>query len=196
MREHLKEVVERALQRELATRRSLRPHAQLGIAPDTTPTEIDKAYARLRGRYETISIAEYGSAAVEAASSIAELLRTAHESMQRAHGNGTAVIEPVPQLEPRPRADETCRALQTLHGAIARRLAEAEEHRRAGRLHEAIRMFEFVLLLDRSNGVARHSIRELRAAVQATRGSAFARIISRVFKRPSVINADPGASGA
>src|SRR5438105_2921148 len=148
---HVKEVVERALQRELTARRSLRPHAQLGIAPDATAADVDRAYARLRVRYETMSIAEYGPDAIAAADAIAELLRAAHGSMRVSpRCDGSDPIEPLPQLRPR-RSDETCRALETLRAAIARRLAEAEVHRRAGRLPDAVRVLESVLLLDRGN---------------------------------------------
>jgi hypothetical protein len=186
MREHLKDLVARALERELAARRSLRPHAQLGIAPAATATAIDRAYARLRGRYETISIAEYGESAVASANAIAELLRRAHESMQR----GRDTIEPLPQLQVRPRADETHRALEALRAAIARRLAEAHEHRRCGRVQEAIRGFESVVLLERGNETARQALRELR---DNRRKSGLARMLSRVFRRPVALAADSDA---
>jgi hypothetical protein len=182
----LKELVERALQRELAARRDLRPHAQLAIPATATAEEIDRAYARLRRQYETLSIADYGPAAVAAANGIAALLRAAHEAMRqplRPDGSeGHEPAEALPALEPRPRRDETCRALETLRAAIARRLAEADTHRRAGRRPEAMRALESVLLLDRGNEQASRWLREVRA-LEPRRPSALSRMIRRVFRR-------------
>jgi hypothetical protein len=181
----LKELVERALQRELAARRDLRPHAQLAIQPTATAAEVDRAYARLRRQYETLAIAEYGPDAVAAANAIAALLRAAHEAMRQPPrpDDAAEAIEPLLRLEPRPRRDETCRALETLRAAIVRRLAEAEAHRRAGRKHDAIRVLESVLLLDRGNALARQSLRELRATLEPRRPSALSRMLRRVFGR-------------
>ena len=78
-----KDLVERALQREVAARRELRPHAQLGIAPNAPPPVVEEAYQRLRARYEAASFAEYGPIAVAAAESIGELLRVASEAMRQ-----------------------------------------------------------------------------------------------------------------
>jgi hypothetical protein len=185
MREPLKEVVERALKRELAARRNLRPHAQLGIPPNTSGPEIAKAYARLRSRYETISIAEYGPGAVAAANEIATLLQAARDAMLQGPTEPSAA-KPLPALAPAPRADETYRALATLRAAIARRLAEAEEHKRAARLREAARGFESVLLLDRGNEPARQALRELRLALTPKPSNALSRVLSRVFKRSAL----------
>jgi hypothetical protein len=77
------ERVARALRQELATLQDLRPHAQLSIRSTATLEEIDRAYARLRGRYETLSRAEYGPAAATAANEIAALLRAAHARVRQ-----------------------------------------------------------------------------------------------------------------
>jgi hypothetical protein len=82
-RPEFKDLVERALQRELATRRELRPHAQLAIPPNATPSAAEEAYQRLRARYDATAFAEYGPVAVSAATSIADLLRVAYESMRQ-----------------------------------------------------------------------------------------------------------------
>lgn len=187
----MKELVERALQRELAARQNLRPHAQLAIQPTASAEEIDRAYNRLRGRYETAAITEYGPAAAAAANGIAALLRAAHEAMRqpRPDGNLPRVEaqeppEPLPRLEPRPRSDETYRALETLRAAIARRLVEADTHRRAGRLPEATRVLESVLLLDRGNDLARRWLREVGAELASRRSGPLSRMLRRVFRRP------------
>ena len=80
-RPEFKDLVERALQREVAARRELRPHAQLGIPASSAPTVVEDAYRRLRARYEAASFTEYGPVAAAAAEAIAELLRVAYESM-------------------------------------------------------------------------------------------------------------------
>src|SRR4051812_49145666 len=131
-RPEFKDVVERALQRELSMRRELRPHAQLAIPPTASAAVVDEAYRRLRARYDAAAFAEYGAVAVAAVTSIADLLRVAYETMRqplRADGGRT---DSPPPAQPRPRADETCRALETLRGAIDRRLAEASAHRSGG----------------------------------------------------------------
>ena len=90
----------------------------------------------------------------------------------------------LPRLEPKPRADETCRALETLRGAIDRRLSEALAHRVAGRTRDAIRVFESVLVLDRQNLIAREALRELRAqACPPKPPSTFSRLLGRLFRR-------------
>jgi hypothetical protein len=64
-------------------------------------------------------------------------------------------------------------------------MAAAEPHRRAGREHEAIRVLESVLLLDRRNDVAKRTLRELRAAqAKARRRGAWARLIRLVLGPP------------
>jgi hypothetical protein len=177
-----RDLIERALERELAVRRELRPHAQLAIPANATPAAIEAAYARLRSRYDADAFVCYGPATVAAARGILELLRDAHESMRRpmrAHGSEP---EPLAALASKPRADETCRALETLRGAIDRRLREAQAHRVAGRLPDAMRVYESVLVLDRQNEEARKTLRELRAEVVPQRPSPFSRILHRVSR--------------
>jgi hypothetical protein len=177
-----RDLIERALERELAVRRELRPHAQLAIPANAPPAAIEEAYARLHARYDAAAFADYGPATVAAARAILELLDDAHESMRRparAHGGKP---EPVAALESKPRADETCRALETLRGAIDRRLREAQAHRVAGRLPDAMRALESVLVLDRQNEVARKTLRELRAELVPQRPGALSRMLGRVSR--------------
>lgn len=157
----LSPLVQRALQRELAQRRQLRPHAQLGIPLDAAPDQIEAAFRRLERQYDPQSYAAYGAAAVACAVEISDLLRHAFERMREPSAAPIEVEPALPSLAP-PRRDETHRALETLRGAIARRLAEAEQHRSAGRTNDAIRVFESVLVLDRSTAVARAELEELR----------------------------------
>jgi hypothetical protein len=190
-RPEFKDLVERALHRELTTRRELRPHAQLAIQPNAPVAAVEEAYQRLRARYDASAFAEYGAVAVDAATSIADLLRVAYESMRQPARAEPNDVKPLPILQPKPRADETCRALETLRGAIDRRLREALAHRAAGRLHDAIRVFESVLVLDRQNLVAHEAVRDLRAQLEPKRASTFSRMFGRLFgRRP---RADAGA---
>lgn len=181
------DLIERALQREVATRRELRPHAQLAIAPDAPPSAVEEAYQRVRARYDAAAFAEYGPTAVEAAQTISELLRLAYEAMRQPKRAEPTAAQPPPTLQQlRPRADETCRALETLRGAIERRLNEALAHRAAGRASDAIRVFESVLVLDRNNLIAREAVRELRAQLQPPDPSwSFSRWWRRLLGRPS-----------
>jgi hypothetical protein len=101
-------------------------------------------------------------------------------------------VKPLPLLQPRPRADETCRALETLRAAIDRRLSEARSHRSAGRLPDAVRVFESVLILDRQNLVAHEALRELRAELEPQRPktrSRMSRILGRLFGRRAAASA-------
>jgi hypothetical protein len=181
-RPEFKDLVERALQREVAARRELRPHAQLGIASNAPPPVVEDAFQRLRARYEAASFAEYGPVAVAAAETIGELLRAAYEAMR--HPERPRMSEMLPTLQPKPRADETCRALETLRGAIERRVNEALDHRAAGRTRDAIRVFESVLVLDRKNVIAREGLRELRADVTPPRRpNTLSRLFGRLFRR-------------
>lgn len=189
-RPEFKDLVERALQREVAARRELRPHAQLGIAPNAPPPVVEEAYQRLRARYEAASFDEYGPVAVAAAETISELLRIAREAMRQPEGSRPSEAQALPKLQPKPRADETCRALETLRGAIERRITEALSHRAAGRTQDAIRVFESVLVLDRQNVIASAAVRELRAeVVPPKRPTTFSRLFGRLFRR----RAEPGA---
>ncbi len=195
-RPEFKDLVERALQREVAARRELRPHAQLAIAPTASPSVVDEAYQRLRARYDGAGFAEYGPVAVQAAQAISELLRAAYEAMRQparaetseGQAQAQAQAQALPKLQPKPRADETCRALETLRGAIERRLGEARAHRAAGRAQDAMRVFESVLVLDRHNPIAQEAIRQLRAELQPKRSNTFSRMFGRLFRRR---NADP-----
>jgi hypothetical protein len=183
-RPEFKDLVERALQREVAARRELRPHAQLAIAPNASPPAVEEAYQRLRARYESASFAEYGPVAVAAAESISELLRVAYEAMRQPARAQTNEAPALPKLQPKPRGDETCRALETLRGAIERRLTEAVGHRAAGRAQDAIRVFESVLVLDRQNLIAREALRELRAQMQPPKPPpTLSRLLGRLFRR-------------
>jgi hypothetical protein len=181
----MRELVERALQRELALRRELRPHAQLAVSPRAAPSAVDEAYARLQQRYNPDAFAEYGDEAVLAARSIVELLRSAHRRMREpiAADGDDSTTEPLLPLESRPRGDETHRALETLRLAIARRIAEAEQHRDAGRLSDAIRVFESVVILDRNNEVARLALCELRVQAAPAKQTVVDRMLSRLLRR-------------
>jgi hypothetical protein len=64
--------------------------------------------------------------------------------------------------------DETARARQALSGAIAQRLGQGEEHRVAGRIADAIRSFESVLIFDRKNELACARLAQLRPNVPPT----------------------------
>jgi len=188
-----KDLIERALHRELVARRELRPHAQLAIPPNASRATIEEAYSRLRARYDEKAFAEYGPSAVGAAKSIAELLRTAYDAMLAAGG---AEITGLTKLQPgSSRRDETCRALETLRGAIARRLTEADDHLRAGRLKEALRVFESVLILDRQNETAQQAVAELRIALEPKRPNTFSRMFGRLFRRRALAGEPPGAVG-
>ncbi len=177
-RPEFKDLIERALERELAARRGLRPHAQLAIPAHASPDAIEAAYQRLRRRYDSTEFSDYGPTAVAAAHEITELLRLAYERMRNGDRGGD---EP---RGARVRPDETCRALETLRGAIDRRLREAEAHRTAGRLQDAIRVFESVLVLDRRNAVAQQAVIELRAQlVPPPRPSAISRALGRLWRR-------------
>jgi hypothetical protein len=186
-RPEFKDLVERALQRELTARRELRPHAQLAIPPNATPSAIAEAYSRLRGRYDAAAFVEYGQSVVAAAQSITDLLQIAYASMLQPEPPSGSEPKALPKLEAKPRGDETCRALETLRGAIERRLVEAQTHRLARRLHDAIRVFESVLVLDRKNAVAQEGLRELRAEVEPKRPSTLSRMFGRFFRRQAVV---------
>jgi len=181
----MRELVERALQRELALRRELRPHAQLAVSQSAAPATVDEAYARLQRRYDPAAFAEYGDEVVAAATSIVELLRSAYRRMREpeAADGDDSTAHPLLPLEPRPRGDETHRALETLRLAIARRVAEAEQHREAGRVSDAIRVFESVVILDRNNQIARQALRELRELAAQPRATVVDRFLSRLLRR-------------
>lgn len=97
-RSELNDLVERALQREVAARRELRPYAQLAIAPNAPPPTVEEAYRRLRARYEPDSFADYGPVAVAAAQTISDLLGAAYETMRQrdreARGELRAEVRP------------------------------------------------------------------------------------------------------
>lgn len=176
-------LVERALRRELAQRRRLLPHAQLGIPIDAPPAESEAAFRRLERQYEPQSYSVYGAAAVAAAAEISALLGEAHERMRQPGARGVAAEPALPRLEAAARGDETRRALETLRGAITRRIAEAEQHKAAGRIGDAIRVLESVLVLDRTNVVARAELDELRSAVPSETPGRWRRFLQRVFGR-------------
>lgn len=195
-RPEFKDLVEGALQRELTARRELRPHAQLAIQPNAPQSAVEEAYQRLRGRYDAAAFAEYGPVAVAAAQSIAELIRAARDAMLRPTPGQPCAAATSPKLEPTPRADETCRVLETLRGAVDRRLAEAQAHRSAGRLQDAVRVFESVLVLDRQNQMAHEAVRELRATLESKRPNTWSRIFGRLFRRRSPVAGTAKAEGA
>jgi len=189
-----KDLVERSLQRELATRRELRPHAQLAVPANAAPAAVEDAYRRLRGRYDANAFAEYGPVAVAAAQGIADLLRGAYEAMCRMQRAEDNAVDAAPTVQPQPRPDETCRALETLRGAIDRRLSEAQAHRSAGRLQDAVRVFESVLVLDRRNPLAQEAVRELRAALEPPkRPNTLSRMLGRLFRRRAAATHSAGA---
>ena len=195
-RPEFKDLVERALQREVAARRELRPHAQLAIAPNAPALVVEEAYQRLRSRYDAASFDEYGPVAVASAQSISDLLRLAYEAMRQPE-RAQAIEQALPSLQPKPRADETYRALETLRGAIERRITEALAHRAEGRTRDAIRVLESVLVLDRQNLIAREALAELRAELQArNRPNPFSRWFGRLFqRRPRSSTAEAEAHG-
>jgi tetratricopeptide (TPR) repeat protein len=177
-----KDLVERALQRELRARRELRPHAQLAIQPNANRAAVEESYQRLRARYDAAAFAEYGDVAVTAAQSIGALVDGAYQAMVQPPAE-TSEPKTVTALSPRQRGDETCRALETLRGAIDRRVAEAQAHRQAGRLQDAVRIFESVLVLDKQNAIAHEAVRELRVALEpARRPNTFSRMFGRLFR--------------
>ena len=98
------------------------------------------------------------------------------------------------KLEPKPRADETCRALLALRGAIDRRLAEAQAHRAAGRLRDAIRGFESVLVLDRQNQIAQGgACASCAQRSNAGRRNTWSRMFGRLFRgRSTTLSARDG----
>lgn len=195
-RPEFNDLVERALQRELTARRELRPHAQLAIQPNAPQSAVEEAYQRLSGRYDAAAFAEYGPVAVAAAESIAALIRAARDAMLRPTPVQPCAAATLPKLEPTPRADETCRVLETLRGAIDRRLAEAQGHRSAGRLQDAVRVFESVLVLDRQNRIAHEAVRDLRATLESKRPNTWSRIFGRLFGRRSPVAGTAKAEGA
>ena len=74
-------LIERALDRELARRRGLRPHAQLAIAPDARAVAIEAAFARLASEYAPAAFVGHGDGAVAAATEICALLAAARREM-------------------------------------------------------------------------------------------------------------------
>jgi hypothetical protein len=177
----LQPLIERALERELARRRALQPHAQLSLTPDADAASVDVAHARLRSQYDLAAYAPYGERAVCAARSIAELLEEAYRRMRQC-APVSLNDQPTAKLMAIASRDDRVRALASLHNGIARRLADAEEHRRAGRVRDAIRMLEAVLVLDRRNQAARVALDELRRSLEPPPPkSALRRFIDRVL---------------
>jgi hypothetical protein len=183
----MRELVERALQRELACRRDLRPHAQLGVPQTAPPPIVDSAYASLQQRYNPDVFAEYGDDAVAAARGIVELLHAAYREMREPapRDGDDSALRSLPPLQSHPRRDETRRALESLRLAISRRIAQAEQYRDAGQLTDAIRVFESVVILDRNNKVAHAALHELRAEVAPQRTTVVGRLFARVLRRAS-----------
>lgn len=194
-RPEFRDLVERALQRELGARRELRPHAQLAIQPNAPRSAVEEAYQRLRARYEASAFAEYGPVAVAAVEQIAELLGAARDAMLLPAQPEAVEATALPKLEPKPRADETCRALVTLRGAIDRRLCEAQAHHAAGRLQDAVRGFESVLVLDRQNQIAQDAVRELRAALEPKRPNTWSRMFGRLFRGRGAVGGTARTAG-
>jgi hypothetical protein len=186
MREpYVKELIERALLRELAARRELRAHVQLAIAPNASRPTIEQAFARMRGQYAPAAFAECGPVAVEAATEISALLHAAYEAMSQTPTADEDGKKELTVLRPEG-SDERRRALETLRGAIERRLTAAEAHRQSGRLLDAMSAFESVLLLDRKNERAAQALRELRSLVKPPKGpSTLSRMLSRVLRMAS-----------
>ncbi|MDB4967838.1 MAG: hypothetical protein JWN44_3527 [Myxococcales bacterium] len=175
----LSPLVERALYREIARRRDLRPHAQLGIAPGAVSAAIESAFARLRNEYDPQAFEAYGEHAVAAATEICELLRGAYDAMHARGESADCAEPPLRALQPREASDETLRARETLRVAIERRRADADSHRNAGRTREAIRAYESVLLLDRTDETARTQLEQLRGAGEPTRARSWLAIFRR-----------------
>lgn len=176
-------LVERALERELARRRTLQPHAQLSVPSGADAATVDEAYQRLRSQYDSPAFAHYGETAVQTARSIAELLEDAYRRMKQCAPLALA-DQPTAKLQAPSTRDERVRALATLHNGIARRLSEAEEHRRAGRTREAIGLLESVLLLDRRSETARQALAELRRSLEPPpRSGLLRRLVERALRR-------------
>jgi DNA-binding transcriptional MocR family regulator len=189
-RPEFRDLIERSLQRELTARRELRPHAQLAIQPNAPRAAVEEAYQRLRARYDANAFAEYGDVAVAATQGIAELIRVAYEAMLQPPPVEGGEPKVLVKLEPKPRGDETCRALETLRGAIERRIGEAQAHRAAGRLQDALRVLESVLVLDRQNKLAQDGVRELRIALEPPKKpTTWSRVFGRLFRRRQPVEA-------
>jgi hypothetical protein len=179
----LSPLVERALYREIARRRDLSAHAQLGIAVGARPAIVESAFARLRNEYDPAAFEAYGDNAVAAATEICELLRAAYDRMHARDEAAQPLDPPLASLQPREDADETLRARETLRAAIARRLADADSHRYAGRTREAIRGYESVLLLDRGHEAARERLERLRGGrEEPTRARSWLAIFRRTSR--------------
>lgn len=177
--EQIAHVVQRALERELSHRLDLEPHVQLGVPRRAPRATIDEAYRALAKQYDPIDFASYGRAVATVAAKISALLTDAHV---RLTSNEDAREVSVPSPAAR-RRDDTQRALETLKGTIARRVAEAEELARAGRLVEAIGALESVILVDRRNDDARRRLSELRERLQmlTPKQPFFRRLLARLF---------------
>ena len=65
--DHLRNVIERALRRELLARRDLKPHVQLAIPVDADAATVEDAYRRLRGQYDSAAFAQHGPGVMAAA---------------------------------------------------------------------------------------------------------------------------------
>ena len=89
-------LIERALDRELARRRGLRPHAQLAIAPDARAVAIEAAFARLASEYAPAAFVGHGDGAVAAATEICALLAAARREML-AHAPSPPPTPPSPR---------------------------------------------------------------------------------------------------
>jgi hypothetical protein len=170
----LDEVVRQSLRRELHSRRSMRPHAQLGVRLDADAETARLAFERLRAQYYPENYTRHGEEARQLAAEIGELLQHAIDCWRRAE-------RAVMPLLPRKRDDETLRAIETLHRSIERRFAEGCAHRDAGRLGEAIRSFESVLALERNHGPAFEELHALRKLLEPPRSRHWWR---RLFRSP------------
>ena len=162
------DAVEQALLDELARRLELRPHEQLGIAPEASDADIEEAYTRLKERYAPTIFGRYGASTAAVVKSINDALDGAHKQLRDPSARRALVIAAhlpksgtlSPAEEEQKRRGEEARA--ALRAGIERRVEEACAHRDMDRLDDAIRGFESVLELDRKHEFARSELLQLR----------------------------------
>jgi hypothetical protein len=75
------DVVEQTLQEEVARRRALTAHQQLGVSSKATRSEIDKAYNRLSERYHPTIFEKYPAGTRELVKQLHMLMQDAHSKL-------------------------------------------------------------------------------------------------------------------
>jgi hypothetical protein len=157
----LKRMVCDSLQRELDARRDRAPHAQLGVVVDADQPRIHRAFVSLRTHFDPKAYSTHGREAVALAGEILALVEAAYLRLATPASDHVHALAP---LAPKPRTDETLRALETLRGTIVRRKDQALQLLAAGQLADARRMFDAVLRLDPHDELSRAQVRRLRRA--------------------------------